>query len=326
MKPKSYLAVTFIFALLVCFSFQTLLVLGVNEVQAEDMLTYDFDPNGVEYPLGALDDYDGYSFRTVECKIFLIVDAEDVYDIVGHMLDGTGWVFPSTIKGMTIEPDEAMVEISWIYRLLSQWPDEPGYELSTLETIGSMTVGVFAMKFLDPPPPPISITSRYFMLADVRSPTSAVEEINEILGDGSEVSRKGRLMMTFGSESKRNGKSTLKFAANVKEPISGLNVGVYANLPQMQKATRASNNNPASPLQLQLLDLSKTPAVGGRPFQWWSQNDKYEFDENTKHFKLWVTIPKKVLKLPGNKKLPIKKIVKYLSLRRNGEYYFRFLD
>jgi hypothetical protein len=73
------------------------------------------------------------------------------------------------------------------------------------------------------------------------------------------------------------------------------------------------------------MDLSEAPG-GGRPFQWWSQNDKYEFDENTKHFKLRVTIPKKGLKLPGNKILPIKEIPKYLSLRRNGEYYFRFLD
>lgn len=323
MKPRSRFAVTFIIALLVCFSFHTLPVLGVNEIQAEDMLTYDFDPNGVEYPnLGEPGYYDGYSFRTVECKIFLIANAEDVYDLVGHMLPGTGWLFPSTIDGMTIEPDEAMVEISWIYRLLSQWPYTEGYELSTQETIGSMTIGVFAFKPMNPPPPLV----KYFMLADVRSPISAVEETNEIVGGGAEVSRKGDLKMAFWSESKRNGKSTLKFEAKVKEPISGLKVEVDANLPQWQEATRHFNNNPASPLQLLFLDLSETLAVGGRPFRWWSQNDKYEFDKDTKHFRLKVRIPKKGLKLPGNKILPIKRIPKYLSLRRNGEIYMRFLD
>ena len=318
MKPISYLAVTFIFAFFVCLVFQTLPVFGVNKVQANelrDMPTYDFDPDGEEYPkLGALDK-DGYIFRTVEYKIYLIVDAEDV----APLLPGSGWRFPN-ITSVPTEIGEAIVEISWIYRIFSQWPDTLGYESSTNEAIGSVSIGVFALKPMDPPPPLL----RYFILANVSSPGNAVELNNATVGGGAEVSRVGDLKMEFKSQSKSNGKSTLKFKAKLKEPISGLTVKVDANLPEGQEATRDFANLPNPPLRILFMDLSKTPPEEGRPFQWWSQKEEYLFDENTQDFELEVKIANNELKLPGNKILPVKEIGSSLLLHRNVEAYVRF--
>ena len=315
MKPRSYLAVNFFFALLICLAFQTLPVFGVNKVQANelrDMPTYDSDPDGKPYPdLSTVGYYDGYIFRTVEYKIYLIVDAEDV----APLLPGSGWGFPN-ITSVPTEIGEAIVEISWIYRIFSQWPNTLGYELSTNEAIGSLSIGVFAAKQ--------GVGPRYFILANVQSPDDAVELNNATVGGGAEVSRVGDLKMEFKSQSKRNGKSTLKFKAKVKEPISGLNVKVDANLPDGQEASRDVANDDDPPLRILFMDLSKTPPEEGLPFQWWSQKEEYLFDENTEDFELNVKIPHNELKLPGNKRLHVKEIGSSLLLHRNVEAYVKF--
>ena len=317
MKPKSYLAVTFIFALLVCVAFQTLPVFGVNEVQAEElpaMPTYDWDPDGEDYPnLGVPGYYDGYVFRTVECKIYLITNAVDVVPLLPG---GTGWILPDIIPSVDTVPGEAIVEIGWIYRIYSQWPNTPNYNSSTYETIGSMSIGVVAFK------PGVGL--RYFILADVRSPGIAVDLNNETTGGGAKVSREGDLKMEFKSQNKRNGKSTLRIKAKVKEPISGLKVNVDANLPEGQEGSRDFANNPDPPLRILFMDLSKTPAEEGLPFQWWSQKDEYVFDENTEDFELEVKIAGNELKLPGGKVLPIIRRPQSLLLHRNVEGYVRF--
>jgi hypothetical protein len=314
MKPRSYFAVTFISVLLVYLAFQTLPVSGVNEVQAQDlppMPTYDWDPiNEKDYP--DISDYDGYIFRTVECKIDLIANAADVNLLLPG---GSGWIFPTSDSG------EATVEVSWIYRILNQWPTNTlGYDSTTHETIGSVSIGVLAFK------PGVGL--RYFIIADVRSPGDAVAQNNATAGGGyADVSREGHLEMEFRSKSKSNGESTLRFKAKVKEPISGLKVEVNANLPEGQGAIRRVTNFPLippPPLRILFMDLSETPPVEGPPFRWWSQNDRYEFDETTQGFELKVKIANDELKLPGNKVLPIIEISKSLSLRRNGEYYVLF--
>ena len=312
MKPRNYFAVTFIFALFVCFAFQTLPVIEVNEVQAQDlppMPTYDWDTiNDKAFPDTTVSgDPDGYVYRTTVCKFNLIVNAEDV----NELLEGTGYVvFDPTGTG------EAKIDVDWNYRVFSQWQ---GYTLSTNETIGSVSIGVLTFK------PGAGL--RYLMLADVASPASAVDLTNSTAGGGwAEVSREGILKMAFESETKRNGESTLKFKGKVKEPISGLKVKVNAILPEEQVSNRLVKNftTPPRGLRVLFMDLSELPVGEGQPFRAWSQKEEYIFDEDTPDFKLNVEIPEKKLRLPGGHVLPIIRIPKFLSLRRNGENYFKF--
>jgi hypothetical protein len=317
MKPRSYFAVTFIFALFVCFAFQTLPELEVNRVQAQDlppMPTYDDDPDDpdTDFPdISVSGVPDGYLFRTVVCRIGLIVNAEDV----NELLEGTGYVvFDPVARKPAV--GEAQIQVDWNYRLFSQWPE---YTSSTNETIGSVSIGVLTFK------PFVGL--RYLMLADVQSPGSAVELTNSTAGwdHRAEVSREGILKMAFESETKRNGESTLKFKAKVKEPISGLKIEVNAILPEEQASNRLVKNFTVAKLLVIFMDLSKFPAMEGRPFRSWTQKDEYWFDHNTQDFKLKVKIPGKKLKLPGGRVLEIIRISESLSLRRNDENYFQFV-
>lgn len=314
MKIRNKAVITFIFTLLACLMFQTLPILGLNNLQAQDLLpmpTYDVEPDGATiYP--DLSDYgnyyDGHIFRTALCKINLIVDIQEI----NNLLEGTGW--EAFAYGPGREDGETTVEIQWLYRIFSQWPD---YDELTHETIGSMFLGTLARKE--------GVGLAFLVFADVRSPGNAVDLINDTVGGGrAEVSREGRLDITFRSKSKPGKKETLKFKAMVREPISGLDVKVNATFPEGQVPSRVVRN--PSTIQILFMDLSTFPADEGRPFRWWVQQDRYDFDETTQHFELKVSIPDNKLKLPGDRVLPVKKVRQSLSLRRNIEIYSQFTE
>jgi hypothetical protein len=315
MKIRNNVALTFIFALLVCWVFQTLPVIAVSDLQAEElpMPTYDRDLTDPDNPkiYPDLEYYDGYVFRTVECKINLIVDIEDI----NALFEGTGWnAFPF---GPGIEEGETTVEVSWTYRIFSQWPTISEYNGSTHEMIGGVSFGTLARN-------PGVKGLGFLIFADVRSPGNAVDLNNATVGDGAEVSREGHLEIDFKSKSKPDSEGTLKFKAMVREPISGLNVKVNATLPEGQEATRVVRN-PLSQFIL-FMDLSTPSATEGLRFNWWLQQDRYDFDETTQDYKLEVEIPHHKLKLPGNRVLPVKRVHGSFSLRRNVEGYLQFID
>jgi len=314
MKLRNNVAITFIFALLVGLMFQVFPLLGLNNLQAQDSLipmpTYDWDPiNDKIFPdLSDPGYYDGHIFRTVECRIFLIVDIEDIQ----VFFEDTDWI--ARPFGAGIEDGETTVMISWIYRLFSQWPI---YDVnSTFETIGSVSLGTLAVKS--------GVGPRFLIFADVRSPENSVDLINAIIGDGiAEASRKGHLDMAFKSKSKPNKEGALKFMAMVKEPDSGLKINVDATLPEGQESVRHVSN--PQPVPILYIDLSQFPIAEGRPFKWWAQMERYEFDETMQTFELKVNIPGKILKLPGERVLPVKRARGALSLSRNVEGYAQFV-
>ena len=106
------------------------------------MPTYDWDQGGnKDFPdLTVWDDPHGYVYRTVVCKINLIVNAEDV----NELLEGTGYVvFDPTLVPPRPAVGEAKIEVNWNYRVFSQWQGYPSLNNETInEAIGNFSIGV----------------------------------------------------------------------------------------------------------------------------------------------------------------------------------------